>query len=196
VANYLSVQLEYQYPAYLNQPSSYIVVLGSGHNDLSGVHIASALSSSGTKRVLTATNIHKANPRSQVIFTGFAGVGNKISNAQMNANFASFLGMNAQNMLVLGSEKDTADEANSVQKIVKNQSVILVTSAMHMPRAMRLFTSVGIKAIPAPADFQTNNIGFYSLPRIAYLSQSNQAIHEYLGLSLERLETWVKNNEK
>ncbi|MFC0335930.1 Uncharacterized SAM-binding protein YcdF, DUF218 family [Kushneria avicenniae] len=63
-------------------------------------------------------------------------------------------------------------------------TVILVTSAWHMPRAKRAFENEGITVLAAPTGF-TARAGFgprsFS-PNITALDNSYWALHEYLGL--------------
>ncbi len=62
-------------------------------------------------------------------------------------------------------------------------SVVLVTSAIHMPRAQWSFEQVGFTVIPAPTSFTPEKpltvISF--LPNAPSLQLSNQVMHEWLG---------------
>ena len=74
--------------------------------------------------------------------------------------------------------------------------VLLVTSAIRMPRALAVFRSLGTKAIPAPTDFTTrerpaalNFIGVVvPFGSCGYLSA---AVHEIVGLVGYRLAGWI-----
>jgi uncharacterized SAM-binding protein YcdF (DUF218 family) len=82
--------------------------------------------------------------------------------------------------------------------------VLLVTSAITMPRALAAFRHEGIEAIAQPTDF-TPDLGGDSrtgvselevdalnlLPDPQTLVESNAALHEYLGLALYRLAGWI-----
>lgn len=193
VANYLSLNLESKYPKYNNQQAKFISVLGNGHYEKNNIPISSSLSGASTKRVLEAISIYQQiSPKPRVIFTGYAGLQGKISNAKMAAKFAKKFGIDGKNIIILGSEKDTIDEAKSIKNIVKNNEVILITSAMHLHRATIIFKKSKIKTISIPADFYTNNTGYFSLPKISYLQQSNAAIHEYLGIAWLKLKDSMK----
>ncbi len=68
-------------------------------------------------------------------------------------------------------------------------TVVLVTQAWHMPRALWSFERVGFRALPfpVPRDFrQSRGIADY-LPRIGALNASFRALHEWLGLAYYRL---------
>jgi len=68
--------------------------------------------------------------------------------------------------------------------------VVLVTSALHMPRAVWCFKSHGFEVVPAPMDYISKQEAYdlrSYLPHWAVLSDSGQALHEQLGLLWYRL---------
>ena len=82
--------------------------------------------------------------------------------------------------------------------------ILLVTSAMTMPRALAAFRHQGIDAIAAPTDF-TPGLGedasgalselavhaLELLPNPGSLDESSAALHEYMGLIQYRLAGWI-----
>lgn len=64
------------------------------------------------------------------------------------------------------------------------QRILLVTDAMHMPRAMRAFAGAGFDVVPAPTSFHSRRpldaMSFF--PKAAELGASSYAIHEWIGL--------------
>ncbi len=97
------------------------------------------------------------------------------------------MGVPAELILVLDGPLDTAQEARAVRETLGGGSpLILVTSAAHMPRAMRHFQAVGLDPIPAPTQYLTGRgrptslLGW--LPSSQSLRKSETAWHEYLGL--------------
>ena len=81
----------------------------------------------------------------------------------------------------------TADNARLTAPILRNagvQHVLLVTDAMHMPRALRSFRAQGIEAIPAPTVFFSSERLTLNdwLPGGEGLRRSNYALHEWIGL--------------
>ncbi|MCG6870414.1 MAG: YdcF family protein, partial [Gammaproteobacteria bacterium] len=64
--------------------------------------------------------------------------------------------------------------------------VLLVTSALHMPRAMKLFRARGIDAVAAPTDVRSihdpaRTVLDY-LPDAGAMYQTTLAVKEYLGM--------------
>ena len=63
------------------------------------------------------------------------------------------------------------------------KEIYLVTSAYHMKRATELFKDNGFKVITKPADFKKGDSTYLTfLPKMGYLNNSYNAIHEYFGL--------------
>jgi uncharacterized SAM-binding protein YcdF (DUF218 family) len=69
-------------------------------------------------------------------------------------------------------------------KEIKAEKAVLVTSAIHMPRAMWRFESAGLTVIPAPVKFQAaarQTLARF-IPESAALGRSERLVHELLGL--------------
>jgi uncharacterized SAM-binding protein YcdF (DUF218 family) len=67
--------------------------------------------------------------------------------------------------------------------------VLLVTDAIHMPRAMRAFAAAGLQATPAPTLFNSRVRGRLTdyFPGAGNLSLAGYAMHEWIGLLWYRL---------
>ena len=92
----------------------------------------------------------------------------------------------------------TRTDAEVVQEIVEREGlgrVLLVTSALHMPRSMATFRKAGVRVFPAPTDFevvQSPAAGTYPwLPGSEAFWQSGRAIHEYIGIAWYRWKGWI-----
>jgi uncharacterized SAM-binding protein YcdF (DUF218 family) len=71
-----------------------------------------------------------------------------------------------------------------------DQHWLLVTSAMHMPRAVACFRAAGWMPIPFPTDYkQGPNLSFWLFDNLAML---DNAAHEWIGLGYYRLRGWTK----
>ncbi|MCB9654017.1 MAG: YdcF family protein [Deltaproteobacteria bacterium] len=64
-------------------------------------------------------------------------------------------------------------------------SVLLVTTAIHEPRARAAFEAQGIKALPAPTAFSNHGIEFFSLsawiPSMSAINETHYAFYEWIG---------------
>jgi uncharacterized SAM-binding protein YcdF (DUF218 family) len=75
------------------------------------------------------------------------------------------------------------------------RQILLVTSAMHMPRAAAAFRKAGFQVTVAPADFRSGwgEPDYLSrwLPRAQYLVDTEDALHEWMGIGIYRLRGWM-----
>ena len=73
------------------------------------------------------------------------------------------------------------------------RKIILVTHALHMPRAQLLFEGTGLEVIPAPTDFSsTALLGFADFwPSAEGRKVSKSALHEIFGLAWYRLRQFI-----
>ena len=74
------------------------------------------------------------------------------------------------------------------------QKILLVTHALHMPRAQRLFSDTGLEVIPAPTDFSTHaplKWGDF-LPSTQGRKLTKSALHEIFGLAWYRVRQLIR----
>ena len=183
-SNYLLKSLETRYDSYLDiDPTvKYVLVLGNAHRTNVDISNISQLSNTALKRLTEGIRIYKKLDNAKLIVSGYAGDDEITPHAVMAKNAAISLGIPKKNILMQEKAKDTSEEANYAKQIIKNEKFILVTSASHMPRAMKIFESKGLRPIAAPAEyFHKNNESFLSFPRANELEKTTIAFHEYIG---------------
>jgi uncharacterized SAM-binding protein YcdF (DUF218 family) len=93
-----------------------------------------------------------------------------------------------------GNSATTAENARFSATILRHAGVrriLLVTDAMHMPRARMAFGRTGVEVVPAPTMFfATGPVGFLDfVPTAEGLRRSCYALYEWLGL----LWYWTRN---
>lgn len=75
------------------------------------------------------------------------------------------------------------------------KKILLVTSALHMPRALATFQSAGIDATPAATDFESSASGPSGLEAWvaspAALEGTTRALKEYVGWIVYRQRGWI-----
>ncbi|MEO0315844.1 MAG: hypothetical protein RI928_2300 [Pseudomonadota bacterium] len=86
------------------------------------------------------------------------------------------------------TSENTAQNAAHAATILREAGiarVLLVTDAMHMPRAMQIFSKTGLAAIPAPTDFRSRKSLSVAdfIPSAASLQSSHYALHEWVGMA-------------
>jgi len=117
-----------------------------------------------------------------------SGGGARRVGAQMAA-FAQDLGIPPEKLLAETNSLDTHGNAQEVKALVQQDPFLLVTSAVHLPRAMAIFEQLGMRPIPAPADFRSRASYCLAdlLPAGGALRDLDAALHEYLGLAYLKL---------
>jgi len=156
--------------------------LGNGYNDDKSQPISSMISSAGLKRLLEGISIHQQTKYSKIIFTGYKA-DMSISSAKMNENLSLALGVKKENIILGEQARDTKEEALFISTLVADEEFVLVTSASHMPRAMKLFRDMGLRPVAAPTDFHKIKLdGYLYLPSPNSFINSQIAVHEYIGL--------------
>ena len=101
-------------------------------------------------------------------------------------------GVPAQKIWLSPEVQNTQQEAQAVAKELPGGSILLVTSAFHMPRARALFEAQGLTVSPFPVDFRvvendTTILDF--LPSAGALETTTGAIRELLG----RAYYWIRS---
>ncbi len=168
----------------------WIVVLGGGHITDPKIPVTSQLSHASMVRTIEAVRLHRKIPGSKLIVSG-GSVFEVHPEAETMAALAQAIGVMPEDIVLESESKDTADQAQLIKPIVGNDVFVLVTSSVHIPRAMALFSKLGMYPIPAPTDYgspdcQALPLGDF-LPSPGSLVGSDSALHEYLGIIWSRL---------
>ena len=163
----------------------YVSVLGSGYVPCDDVPVTAALDRDGLARIVEGVRLLRRWPEATLIVSGGAPQGH-IKPAQGYELMARDLGVDSARIIVLDHATNTTGEAAEIAAVVKHDRFVLVTSAYHMPRAMREMQRNGLQPIPAPTahryDF-TAEFGIKTfVPSADSLRRSEYALHEYLGL--------------
>jgi len=99
-------------------------------------------------------------------------------------------GIPAEQIVLTPPVSTTEDESRAVAKIAGVHSILLVTSALHMPRSVLLFRATGLEVYPFPTDqkvpakMQLTASEF--IPSPGALENSEGAMREYYGLLVYR----------
>jgi len=162
----------------------WIIVLGGGHHPGGNLPITSSLSAISLTRLAEGARLHAMIPGSTLILSG--GGSGEGSDAAAMAHVAGLFAVSPSDVVQDSLSEDTEAQARFISTLVGRDRVILVTSAVHMPRAMGLFRKAGIDPIPAPTDYLLRSgpvtaRNFY--PTAEALEQTRTAVYEYLGIA-------------
>lgn len=188
VAAYFIGPLERAYPAYnlqnfelAGKDVRWVVVLGSNQRSNPSLPPIAILDESALFRL--AEGIRLANHYSQSVLVLSGGkIDDTQSSAQAMATAAANLGFDPGRILLEDQSLDTHDEAVRVKEMVGDDTFVLVTSAAHMLRSMKLFEAEGMHPLAAPALYRAKGGREWLIPRPGNIVTCHEALHEYLGL--------------
>ena len=166
------------------------VVLGAGHEFDPDVPPADRLSRSALERLVEGVRLYHEVPGTKLVVSGGLGPGG-MTHADALALVARSWGVPEADLVVDGSGWDTEQEARNISPRLGKDPFLLVTSALHMPRALGLFRLQGAQPIAAPTDHLELGTGRVEIsdffPGPSAMGRSHAAIHEYVGLLWSRL---------
>ena len=200
--------LEWQYYPQENMPNGEaIVVLGGATRNIEPPRIMPDLSERGD-RILYAAKLYQDGAAPLIILSGgrIEWKGGGDSEAKDMADILVLMGIPRDAIVLEPKSLNTYQNAIYTQEILQARGInqiLLVTSAMHMPRALAIFDKQGIKAIPAPTDYLVSERNFTEvnnslearilslIPDSGSLDRTTQAIKEYVGIVVYRLRGWL-----
>ncbi|MEM6427072.1 MAG: YdcF family protein [Cyanobacteria bacterium P01_D01_bin.128] len=163
--------------------------------------------SEGGDRVLYAARLYSQGKAPVVIMSGgrIAWKDGGPPESSDMATLAVAMGVPKTAILEDSTSLNTYENALNVKQILQAQDiqrVLLVTSAIHMPRSLLIFKKQGIDAIAAPTDYWvTRNTAqeartpqgrlLSMLPDAEALYRVSRAIKEYIGIVVYRLRGWA-----
>lgn len=199
-AYFLFYPLESMYINFSNQypKADVIVVLSPGIRYSKHPSMEVELDS-GSNRILKAVRLFKGGVAPLILMSGGSGelFTNQKPDAHAMKSLAVEFGVPADRILVETRSRNTYENALYSKEILKNmgqKTIIIVTSAFHMPRAVATFKKMGIEPIPISTDFLSPQKEFdisYFIPNVINLNRSSLAIKEYVGLLIYRLNGWL-----
>lgn len=186
VSNLLMAPLENRFPPLsgVSAEPRYLAVLGSSYAPRGEVPVTAALDPDGLARITEGVRLLRRWPATQLIVSG--GPAGPRAPARGYERFALEMGVEAARIHVLDSPANTAAESVEIADRVQSDSLVLVTSAFHMPRAMGEMRRRGLQPLAGPTAFQVDRSRPYGIrslvPTANALRRSEFATREYLAL--------------
>ncbi len=199
--------LEWQYLPPDPLPRVDMIVLLGGSTDLGGYpQTTVALNESADRLWYTAWLYHQG-VAGKVLLTGGILPGHTVSEAERMAEALRLLGVPDEAMLLEMESLNTYQNAVLSKPILEREradSSLLVTSAIHMPRAVAIFEKQGIPVIPAPTDYNFvytdwKPTGWRDwlflvldfIPDAGALELTTRTMKEYVGIFVYGLRGWL-----
>lgn len=211
VAYALLRSLETQYlPPAATPRADAIVVLGGGTRGSDPPRPMTEVNEAGD-RLLYGARLYHDGAAEIILVTGGSiewltpeGIGPEAND--MSA-IMSLLGVPPEAVWLEARSRNTYENALYSREMLAEagmDEIILVTSAMHMPRSVPLFEAQGLRVIPAPTDFLVSDAEWQHLwrggptatiinlmPNVEYLTYTTRALKEYIGLVVYSMRGWM-----
>ncbi len=190
VGGSLMAPLERDYPpvaaSSLPQADAIVLLGGAVRGEVSADTLAD-MSGVGD-RLIFATALFKAGKAPLVLVTGGAPEG-EVAQAALIRDILVTMGVPQEKVVLETRNRATSDNRRFTSETLAEMgvaSILLVTSAFHMPRAMMVFEPLDLTVYPAPTDYQVLSARDSLSPRdflpsVAALQRTTWVFHEEIG---------------
>jgi uncharacterized SAM-binding protein YcdF (DUF218 family) len=193
VSLWLMQPLENAYPRPpLPQHIDGILILGGGTDGEIFASRGVINPNHGLTRLAAGYQLAREHPEARVVFTGGPfPLSDPRSEALAAQKILTGLGLPKERLTLEANSLNTWENFVFSRQLVKpkdGETWVLVTSAFHMPRAMRIASKVKWKMIPWPSDYLTGADSHFEYTYfVSNQERADLAIHEAIGLAVYRL---------
>ncbi|MGE0750146.1 MAG: YdcF family protein [Variibacter sp.] len=199
LGNWLIWPLEHRFPPWTQgngAPPRGVIVLGGGVEPLLYERGPQSTLNEAAERVTAVVDLARRYPDLRIILSGGDGAlifTSRHSESETTVALLESLGVARERITIEDDSRTTSENADFVRSATAakpGDRWLLVTSASHMPRAVGVFRKAGLAVEAYPVDYRTPPTGAFLLPFrkiTAGLSQTDAAVHEWLGLVAYRL---------
>ena len=203
--------LEWQYlPEEETPQAAVMVLLGGGTEPALSPREHVEVNGAGD-RVIRAALLYHEGAAEKIIVSG-GGIswlgGREVPASEEMVELLVLMGVPQEAIIQQGKSANTYEDAVYTAEILAEMEVdeiILVTSAMHMPRSVKLFEKQGLTVIPSPTDYKITQTGWDLLfsptdvqtvlmamiPSVDDMGTTTLAIKEYIGMVVYTLRGWM-----
>jgi uncharacterized SAM-binding protein YcdF (DUF218 family) len=171
-----------------------IIVLGGAINPERSIARGQISLDEAAERVTVPVELARKYPSARIVFSGGnASLFSGPSEATYALSFFERLGVPRDRITLETQSRNTTENAAFTKRLIApkpGERWLLVTSALHMPRAMGAFREAGFPVEAYPVDYQTDGWeDLWSFPGslMGGISRLNTAVREWLGL----LSYWI-----
>ena len=197
LGDYLAAPLEARFPEPprdMAAPDGIIVLGGAANAELSAERNWPILTEAA-ERLTTPIALMRQYPEARLVFAGGSAalLGFPYSEAEAVKQFWRDVGLDEGRILYENRSRNSYENALFTRELVQpkpGERWLLITSAMHMPRAMGVFRKAGFSAIAFPVDYRAHrDIARLEFPSAATsgFALVDDAAHEWAGLLAYRL---------
>ena len=184
---YVLQSLENQYNQPTHPSGDVIIMLGGGaYEGVPDVDGRGQAGASSANRLLATVRLYEKTGL-PILLSGGKIFADTADEAVIEKRILMQLGVPADKVYLDSQSRNTAENADYSQAICNTQGwdqPILVTSAFHMPRAVKLFARIGMNVTPYPSDYWVSRPTYFTpfklLPQS--MNRLELAAKEYLGM--------------
>ena len=202
VAHHLAGMFEHRFPpqATAATPSADVIIVLGGATAPALPPRQDVELNEHADRIMHAADLYKAGKARVIIASGgnwhYASAG--VSEAASIRDILMRFGVPNEAIVLEGGSDDTAGNARLSEELMRQHgwtTALLVTSALHMPRALASFIKAGVAATPSSTDIIDAPSPDWPvldwLPDVEALGFTTAALHEWLGDIYYRLRGWT-----
>jgi uncharacterized SAM-binding protein YcdF (DUF218 family) len=165
-----------------------VKINSSGPEQVESLHLASF------RRAVAAARLANESQESLLVVSG--GSGGVVKEADLMSSLITRFGVSQNRIIKESTSRNTYESAVWTRRIIENlgfKKIILVTSAIHTPRAAATFRKQKIELCTYPTDYRWVKpvLPGALLPQISSLQKSTDALHEIGGLLWYRIKGWL-----
>jgi uncharacterized SAM-binding protein YcdF (DUF218 family) len=170
-----------------------IVVLGGGINEKGSLRPSTEPTSDSRDRTTCGVNLYQQGYAPTLVLTGgdarAFGMGSQEAIAMKR--WAVRLGVPESATMIETGARNTYENATKTQRLLGPASILLVSSASHLPRAVPVFIKQGFRVKPVPCGYISQNLPgeawkgadpFDFLPNDTALQHTREAVIEVAGI--------------
>lgn len=171
-------------------PTPTIVLAGGFQRDAHDASDISALTYSSYARSAYAARLYREGAVAHLYVSGGPHDGG-VAEGTVMSTLLKQLGVDPARLTTEQQARDTWANATTLKAMLRPEDrthpLRLITTAMHMRRAMLAFEAAGVAVCPAPTEWQ--HIPFslspgYFLPQRSSLDKAERVLHEWVGLAV------------
>jgi uncharacterized SAM-binding protein YcdF (DUF218 family) len=170
-----------------------IVVLGGGINEKGSLRPVTEPNSDSRNRTTCGVTLYQQGYAPTLVLTGGDGriFGTGPQEAIEMQRWAVRLGVPESATMIEGEARTTYENATGTKRLLGPASILLVSSASHLPRAVPVFMKQGFRVRPSPCSYISRNSPreswdnldpFDFLPNDTAIQHTREAVTEVAGI--------------
>ncbi len=191
IGTWMIVPLESRFPQAREIPASVVgvITLGGAVNQFMTAARDQTALSGGAERLTEFVAMARRRPELRLVYTGGSGslTRQDLKETLVARRFFGEIGLDPTLVVYEDQSRNTHENAVMTHALIRpkpDETWVLITSAMHMPRSVGVFRKAGWKVLPYPVDYKTDGTGeFRYMVGIGRgLGNLSAAIKEWVGL--------------